>query len=280
MTDWIQGDKFIGLADYTFSPKKRAGDDYDGLVNTLNKNDRVWQDMSIKARPIIYTHGMYADDLFSHMWNIHRHFIVILHNSDNALTSDKEWGSHMTNLYSTNVNYNEQLFIQSIPIGLENDRWFRGLHKKEKMLAMVSQPRTYKNMVYMNHNVKTNPAERTKPYEVLERMPWVTVERGSNGHGFDEYLHDIYSHNFVICPAGNGMDTHRTWETLYMGSIPIEKRNINNQFYTELPICFVDDWEEVTVDFLESEYSRIKRGAWNMEMLNFSYWKNKIQNVR
>ena len=35
--DFITGDKFIGLADYTFSPEKyRDDEDYSGLVNTLN----------------------------------------------------------------------------------------------------------------------------------------------------------------------------------------------------------------------------------------------------
>ena len=36
-----------------------------------------------------------------------------------------------------------------------------------------------------------------------------------------------------------------------MGSIPIELRNLNNRFYIDLPICFVDDWKEVTESFLK-----------------------------
>jgi hypothetical protein len=62
-----------------------------------------------------------------------------------------------------------------------------------------------------------------------------------------------------------------------MGTIPIEKRNINNQFYTDLPICFVDSWDQVTEDFLLAEYERIKAATWNMDKLKFSYWSNKIK---
>jgi hypothetical protein len=181
--------------------------------------------------------------------------------------------------YSQNVGIVNSR-IESIPIGLENDRWFKGLHKKEKMLIKLSRPRLYKNQVYMNHNIETNPLKRQKPYDLLSGKSWVTVESGKNGHGFDEYLDDVYKHNFVICPEGNGMDTHRIWETLYMGSIPIEKRNINNQFYTDLPICFVNDWEDITLDFLEKEYVQIKGQEWNMEKLTFTYWQNKILNER
>jgi len=81
---------------------------------------------------------------------------------------------------------------------------------------------------------------------------------------------------FVISPQGNGLDTHRTWECLYVGSIPIEKRNLNNRFYTDLPICFIDEWEDLTEEFLLSEYERITSGIYDLDKLTFDYWKNKI----
>jgi hypothetical protein len=61
-----------------------------------------------------------------------------------------------------------------------------------------------------------------------------------------------------------------------MGSIPIEKININNKFYADLPICFVEDWEQVTEKFLEKEYERITNLIWNHSKLGFEYWKEKI----
>jgi hypothetical protein len=74
------------------------------------------------------------------------------------------------------------------------------------------------------------------------------------------------------------MDTHRVWEALYLGCIPVMKKDINNQFYTDLPICFVNDWDDITKDFLLMERACIKTRSWNMDKLNFSYWKNKILN--
>jgi hypothetical protein len=61
-----------------------------------------------------------------------------------------------------------------------------------------------------------------------------------------------------------------------LNTIPIEKRNINNQFYIDLPICFVNNWDEITEDFLNSEYERINNIEWNYDKLTFSYWKEKI----
>ena len=51
--DWIQGDKFIGVADFSYAPSKGARDDYNKLRNTLKE-----------IRGIIYTHTMYIPDLF------------------------------------------------------------------------------------------------------------------------------------------------------------------------------------------------------------------------
>jgi hypothetical protein len=101
---------------------------------------------------------------------------------------------------------------------------------------------------------------------------------GQNGKGFDDYLDNIYNHKFILCPEGNGTDTHRTWECLYMGTIPIEKRNINNSFYTDLPICFVDDWSEITESFLNKEYDRISNTKYDMSKIDFNYWKQRIIN--
>jgi hypothetical protein len=168
--------------------------------------------------------------------------------------------------------------ISSLPIGIENKAWESKDKKKEKMEQLMKQYKVNEQLLYINHSVSTNPAEREEPYQLFKDKSWATLVKGNHGYKFDEYLNSVYTHNFVLCPEGNGIDTHRTWEALYMGTIPIEKRNINNQFYTYLPICFVDDWKEITEEFLAKEFIRIKTSKWNMEKLNFEYWEHKILN--
>ena len=92
------------------------------------------------------------------------------------------------------------------------------------------------------------------------------------------FLREIKSSKFVLCPRGNGLDTHRLWETLYMGSIPIVKRDIGYNDFSDLPICFIDQWEQVTPEFLEKEFLRINNHSWNMETLKIGYWIDKIKN--
>jgi len=269
--DWIQGDKFKGIADYCYAPIIRHPGDYDLLENTFSPGNLK------EGVSYIYTHTIYVKMLFNILQYLKGEFIVISHNGDVNIDPSFKIPENVIYWYSQNVDQ-VHYKLKSLPIGLANDRWHKALKKKEKMLIQMRQEKRYKNMVYMNHDITTNPEKREKPYKVLKSKPWVTSHLGVNGKGFEEYINNIYNHSFVICPEGNGIDTHRTWETLYLRSIPIEKRNINNQYYTDLPICFVDDWEEVTEEFLESELTRITNEVWNMKKLTFEYWKTIILN--
>ena len=92
-------------------------------------------------------------------------------------------------------------------------------------------------------------------------------------------IDNIYNHKFVICPEGNGIDTHRIWECLYMGTIPIVEDNINNSFYAELPMLTISDWSELSEEKLWPVFVYASLNPWNLEMLKFEYWKNKIRSV-
>jgi len=236
---------------------------------------------------VFYRHTHDVNDFFwSRECQKDKKFILISHNSDGYIgkpPSRRDCANvnlipdNLIHWFGQNVNIvNER--IESIPIGLENDKWFLGVRKKEKMLLKLKEEKTFKNLLYINHNPRTNPEKREGIYEMFSQKCkcWVTIEIGINGVNFDSYLNNIYNHKFVICPEGNGIDTHRTWECLYMGTIPIEKKNINNQFYTDLPILFVNDWEEITEELLVKEYQRIKKTKWNLDKLSFDYWKNRI----
>jgi len=266
MESVIQGDKFKTLGEFTYSPKNRSQDDYDKLPNTIDL-------IKLKNVNRVYTHTMYAKQLFDDIQGFNKKFIVITHNSDANV--DFAPPDNVIKWYSQNVNIQHER-IMSIPIGLENDRWFPHLHKKGKMSLKLKQPREYRNLLYVNHNISTNIAERLKPYQIFEGQPWATTERGVNGNKFDEYLDNIYNHKFIVCPRGNGLDTHRLWEALYMGSIPIVKIDINNSFYDDLPILYVNDWEEVTENLLIRIFMLFKTEQWNLNKLNFSYWRDKI----
>jgi hypothetical protein len=242
--EFIQGEKFIGLSN--------------------NKN-------------IFYSHTHEVPNLLRNPPS--ESFILITHNSDHKITEGllNFMPKNLIKWYAQNVCVKNDRII-SIPIGLENSEWFPDIQKIDKIKKKIDESKNIKNLLYINHDIKTNVNERLKPYKLFFNKPFVKCFRGSNGSNFDMYLDDIYNHKFVLCPEGNGTDTHRIWECLYLNTIPIEKRNINNSFYNDLPICFVDDWDDISEDFLNKEYERIKNTEYDMSKIDFKYWKQKIVN--
>lgn len=219
-------------------------------------------------------------------------FVLITHNGDGNITTDPkrfdagtsndidinkiDLPDNLVRWFSQNVLV-EHPKIESIPIGLENSIWFPQMEKERKILEKGKEKKEIKNILYINHNIRTNPKERLRPYELFKQAPWATCIYGGNGFGFDSYLESIGNHLFTLCPEGNGTDTHRTWEVLYAGGIPIEKRNKNNRFYVDLPICFVDSWEEITGSFLFRQWELIRSRDWNLEKLWFDYWEDRVR---
>lgn len=266
MLDIITGEKFITVAEMTYSLN---------FPHDLNKIPSTFGYCKLKDHNIVYTHTMYIKPLFEALKSHTCLFTVLSHNCDVNVTRDIVIPPNVRKWFTTNVNASDER-LESLPIGLENKRWFPQVKKKEQMMLKLQEPRTYRNLVYMNFNIQTNPSERLPVFDHFRYRSWTTTQLFNNGQMFDNYIDQIYNHKFVVCPEGNGMDTHRTWETLYMGSIPIEKRNLNNRFYTDLPICFVDDWKECTEEFLNREFVRIKGQVWDYDKLNFHYWKNRI----
>ena len=146
------------------------------------------------------------------------------------------------------------------------------------MIEVMNETKNDKNLVYMNFNVNTHP-ERHEVLKMFQNKHWVTQGIIENTiQGRTRFLREIRNHTFVLCPRGNGIDTHRLWETLYMGSIPIVKRDVVNHEFQDLPICFISEWNEVNIQFLEKEKVRIHSTQWSLDKLKVSYWINKMSN--
>jgi hypothetical protein len=84
---------------------------------------------------------------------------------------------------------------------------------------------------------------------------------------------------FTLSPAGAGLDCHRTWEALLLGSIPVVLRSPLDELFTRLPVVIVDDWSEVTPARLRSELDRIARNSFGFSQLKLGYWTAKIQSL-
>lgn len=67
-----------------------------------------------------------------------------------------------------------------------------------------------KDMVYLNFTPETNPDERNCFASELHEKT-----------DFEKYMWTMAGYKYVMCPMGNGIDTHRFWEAQVCGCIPI-----------------------------------------------------------
>ena len=182
-------------------------------------------------------------------------------------------------LFSQNVDVANEKIIP-LPIGLERRRWISAhrINKHQEIFNFFNLDVDKNKLVYLNVNPVTNQYSRPKLITCMKDKSWCTSDNKSNGSDYFSYLHNMKSHKFVFCPDGNGIDCHRTWEALYVGSYPIVERHVfSEEFAKHLPILIVDNWEDVTEKFLNDKYDEMINKKWNWDMLKISYWEKLIE---
>ena len=215
-----------------------------------------------------------------------RRCVVISHNGDGRVfdkekreidISSRRRAKNVSVWYSVNV-VSRGWGVISIPLGLENEKWFPEQKKRERLALFQKKGRTKARLLYLNHNIHNNIPQRGGTNDFFSKYDWATVRVGKNGMNYESYLEDLVSHDFVLCPEGNGPDTHRTWEALYLGTIPVLKKNILHQDWkNDLPIVWVDDWWDISEQFLFEKKREIEGREYDWKWLKMSYWKEEIQ---
>jgi len=87
---------------------------------------------------------------------------------------------------------------------------------------------------------------------------------------------------FVVSPHGNGLDCHRTWESLVLGNIVIVKRSSLDPLYEGLPVIIVDDWREITHENLlrwHAQHHRAFHDPQVEERLTNRYWIERMRRI-
>lgn len=89
----------------------------------------------------------------------------------------------------------------------------------------------------------------------------------------DEYFSRLPNYKFVVSPEGNGIDTHRTYEALIAGCIPIVQRNpLVEEKYRGCPILFTDDYSEITEEYLQARYAEMIDATYDFSRLFLGYY--------
>jgi hypothetical protein len=183
--------------------------------------------------------------------------VLILADDDVTLTSEELESLFPTTekIFATNL-LGESDKVKSLPLGLESPSYQSGgnMRNSFKKAKFVSSKREISFLA--SWNISTFPFERQNLIEIYSRHPDAECLKMRVPRQTFYWL--IQKSLFVICPRGNGLDTHRIWESLYLGAIPVVHES---NYFVELknwPIWIVEDWNipiTLTRQELERKYA-------------------------
>jgi hypothetical protein len=174
--------------------------------------------------------------------------------------------------------------VHGLPLGIPNDcddlEHLKIIGDKKSLVKISKENIERSNLAYINFSAQTNIKERSEVLDLFSELKWVK-KRGTDisEEGRLSYLRDMKSSKFCFCPSGNGIDTHRMWESLYMGCVPIVKKHTSHDFCSDLPVLFIDEWGQVNEGFLKAKWEDFSNINWNYEKLRISYWETIIENT-
>jgi hypothetical protein len=147
--------------------------------------------------------------------------------------------------FATNVELDHPKLF-SLPLGVGNP-----IKCDLSALREVQDLRPVKTRLFeASFGVGTNVPERTYCIEQTgirptEKLPW------------RQFFERLASSYFCVSPRGNGVDCYRTWQALYLRTIPIVTRSPLTDQHPELPFVVLEDWSEFrSIDFSAELYER------------------------
>lgn len=202
---------------------------------------------------------------------INARYVLISHNADNNIR-EIDIDDKIIHWYSQNLLFNNQK-VTPLPIGLINSRY-----SSDTALLKKAQLKPYdkKNKIVLSfatHMGRLEVKNKLIGLETTEDLP--STDKLN-------YYEKIAGYKFVASPEGNGIDCHRTWESMYLKSVPILIRNVTTSFFEKigLPVLLINTWDEIAgmdESFLENKYKELESKL-SSPALYMNYWFESIIN--
>lgn len=190
-------------------------------------------------------------------------FTLILHNSDDDFGEPQLKYLDLPNckqIFTQNMNVRHPK-VKPLPIGMANHCWKWGDSKVMDEVINEGFTNTRPYSIYANFTKGDGVRyeRRSDCYDniIKQKIPF------QKNKGYKSYLKQLKKFKFCISPEGNGIDCYRTWEALYMKTIPICKRSIMIEEFAKIfPIYIIDDWSELDINKIIKSYDSFNWDNW------------------
>ena len=190
---------------------------------------------------------------------INHKYSLYAHNSDWEYSSDfwktnKKNNPNIIKIYAQNLPF-DCLTLKDfvcLPIGIANSEW---KHGNLELFDKYKSNNSKTNLCHFNFGIGTCKTERTICFEKMKKY-----YKFENNDNQESYVKKLAESKFSICPRGNGIDTHRFWECVYLRTIPIVLDNPFNRYWEAKGIIclIIDDWDDANPECLEKWFNKNK----------------------
>jgi hypothetical protein len=252
---------YLGTADdFMFNPLIMEQTDKHQLIHEITE--------PFDNPPILFLYPHRLELFVERLHLFLKSFVLITHNSDYNLLEDDPmikrvlsspllkcwWGQNLCFVHPK---------MRPLPIGIANSMWEHG---NLEYYRNINLDKT--EDVYFNFNIATNPEKREVCFQAILHLctiktPTLSAEQGVADCAFQmrngvkqmlpmvsvkENVTRLAKYQRCICPEGNGVDTHRLWEAIYLKCCPIvlETPFIKTlaHYMEGLPISIVKSWTD------------------------------------
>ena len=232
--------------------------------------------------------------------------VLITHNGDEDQPSDDNarYLEHPTlvHWFAQNCDRVHEK-LTCIPIGIENRQWgppsVAGTHgsmpelllgmmavrmhaySTSELAALARIDKSYKH-TWAFFPGKTHKS-RDDVVSILEtkKPHWIRLSGSPDGGKYfvTDYYRHILQHVAIVCPRGHGRDSHRAWESLYLGRVIITLHSPPDKLWDGLSVIFFNSWDELPVmetKILETAISFTTSMSLSIHKLFIPYWLCQI----
>lgn len=278
----VTGEYLQSLCDYTIISDVLKTPFHAPIMNTVARQqlllDTEWPEECKNAQSIfLYPGDIFLEAFVNREWPSLR--LLIYHNGDNQINYSLliPFLDANPNVYAWVLNNTvTHTRIRSLPIGEQNRVWREGTPEYDPPVKTSRKAEREWGIVYpwcsLTNRMRPIWYEKAKLSSRRDMMIFARLPK-------EDYTEVLESASAVVCPPGNGYDTHRCWESLYMGAWAIVHDNAHTQCllkeYPSLPLLPIEGPSELeNIQLPESPspfHPMLLRTYWDLLFASYIY---------
>ena len=299
----ITGDSFRMLADVWADNQG----DLSGMMVTARRDDTPLMERLTPEQALIVFLGNDDNAIWSLLTHslfeaLPRPLVIVTINGDNkGINPSEKILEHpkIRAVFSQNC-LGQTAKVRCLPIGLENRQWsmhgwtpetimgsMLGAQTAPSPLEHVERARALREggtgvaTAFACFGVHTNPGLRGPLDAQLNAGHLDWIDRNCN-NGLVNFHRNMLQRAAVIAPEGNGMDTLRAWEALYLGRALVGVHSAMDPLWEDLPYVFLNSWADLSREAVEegvrniSTPARLARSRAATKRLFMPYWACEV----